>query len=176
MSYGGVYGGATYPPASTGNNLAQASIYVITGNTLDSAASADQAVFVTAKTNIQLASPVPEYTTERWAVSASELKLISLSPEPHDVKVIVSGKLKSNSVVNDGRVVIRLNSTDGVGTGTTKTYATGPTAGGTTVEAGFTVIGFFRSLENQTISLEVAKNFAGTLILESVLVEVTPLW
>lgn len=48
--------------------------------------------------------------------------------------------------------------------------------GGTTVEAGFTVIGFFRSLENQTISLEVAKNFAGALILESVLVEVTPLW
>lgn len=33
--------------------------------------------------------------------------------------------------------------------------------GGVTIEAGFTIIGFFRSLENQTISLEVAKNFAG---------------
>ena len=176
MSYGGVYGGAKYPPASTGSNLAQASIYVINGNTLDSVASANQAVFVTVKTNIQLTPPVPVYDTARWAVSASELKLISLSPEPHDVKVVVSGKLTSNSGVNNGRVVIRLNSTDGVGTGTTKTYATGPTGGGTTVEAGFTVIGFFRSLENQTISLEVAKNFAGTLILESVLVEVTPLW
>lgn len=54
--------------------------------------------------------------------------------------------------------------------------ATGPTGGGTTVEAGFTVIGFFRSLENKTISLEVAENFAGMLILESVLVEITPLW
>ena len=176
MSYGGVYGGAVYPPASTGNNLAQASIYVVNGNTLDSVASANQAIFVTAKTSIQLASPVAVYDTERWAVSASEIKLISLSPETHDAKVIVSGKLVSDSVTNDGRVVIRLNSTDGVGTGTTKTYATGPTGGGTTVEAGFTVIGFFRSLENQTISLEVAKNFAGTLILESVLVEVTPLW
>lgn len=176
MGYGGVYGGAIYPPKTTGNNVTGVSIYVLNGNTQDSVASDDPAVFVQAKTNIQLAPPIDVYATERWAVSANEVKLTSLSEEPHDARVVVSGRLRSDSITNTGRVALRLNSTDGVGTGTTKTYATGPTSGGVTIEAGFTVIGFFRSLENQTISLEVAKNFAGTLVLESVLVEVTPLW
>ena len=176
MGYGGVYGGAIYPPKTTGKNVTGVSIYVLNGNTQDSVASSDPAVFVQAKTNIQLAPPVDVYATARWAVSANEIKLTSLSAKPYDAKVVVSGRLRSDSTTNTGRISLRLNSTAGVGTGTTKTYATGPTSGGVSVEAGFTIIGFFRSLENQTISLEVAKNFAGSLVLESVLIEVAPLW
>ena len=163
-------------PVDTGSNYNQVEILLISGNTLDSVAGNDPTAFVTAKTNVALSRPSVIYNTGKWNVSPNTVAVTLNSANPRASKFVVSGKITSSSTANDGHVVVRLRDTNALLTGTTKAYSAGATSGASTVEVGFTMVGFTSLVNTEQLFLEVAKDFPGTLVVESLLMEIEPLW
>ncbi|QZI89592.1 hypothetical protein SIPHO076v1_p0059 [Vibrio phage PS34B.1] len=163
-------------PDDTGSNYNQVEILLISGNTLDSVATSDPTAFVVAKTNVALSRPSLVYNTGKWDIPLDEVSVSLNSVNPRASKFVVSGKITSDSTSNDGHVVVRLRDTTALLTGTTKAYSAGATSGASTVEVGFTMVGFTSLTNGQELFLEVAKDFPGTLVVESLLMEIEPLW
>ncbi len=174
MPYGSVFGNQR--PSETGSNFSEIEIILVAGNTLDSVTSDDPVDFVLAKTNVAPFYPSPIYNTGKWSLGSSAIEATLVSVMPRTSKIIVSGTISSDSTVNSGHVAVRLRDTDSVMTGTSKQYSAGATAGGNTVEIGFTVIGFTTITSGKVISMEVAKDFSGTLVVESILMEIEPVF
>lgn len=162
------YGCDSAFPESTGQNLSQTSVAVLGGNTVDSVASDDLSIYVTAKQNGML-FPNAIYNTGKWAISATEAMLTNTSGEALSAKFTVSGEFLGSSTSNAAVVQMRLRSTGGVGTGTTKRYSAGITLGAT-VAVGFTTVGAFTLQPGESVWLECSKNVTGTLILGSCLI------
>lgn len=176
MGYGGSYGGGL-DRQNTGNNLDKLQLLIAQGNTTDSLASIDPTLFVIAKTNVQLDSPVPNYVTGDWQADLAEFKAQYTGVEDLDCKFTVSGKMTSDSSSDSNHVTIRLRSSgSGVLTGTTKQYSAGRLTGASTTEIGFTAVGYDRMTNLDEMIFEVAKDFAGTLIVEELFMSIEPLW
>ena len=88
----------------------------------------------------------------------------------------VGGTITSDSQDNAALVGVRLVSSSGVLTGAAKVYPAGVTSGATTVKFGFTTVGFATIPAGESVWVELSKNFAGTLVVESMLIACRPLW
>ena len=174
MSYGAGGSGAGLP-TETGQNVVGREIILVSGNTLDSVASSDIGVFVPVLTNSNAFYPAPVYNTGVWTLGAGDVSMDLAHAQPRSVKIVASGVFKSDSTANNGHIAMRLVDTSAVLTGTTKRYSAGTTAGASTIEVGFTIIGYTTVTTGQTVHLEVAKDFSGTVVLDSVLMSTTPL-
>lgn len=163
------YGNTLIFPPSTGQNLSRTSVVVVGGNTVDSVAGIDLNTHVTTKQS-GLNFPAGIYDTAEWSISPTEVLLTNVSAEPVSAKFTVGGKFTGSSTANTALIQVQLNSTSGIGTGTTKSYSAGATAGATTISAGFTTIGAFTLQPGEAMWLECSKNVSGTLVLESCLI------
>lgn len=165
-----------YPPQNTGQNASGTGVVVYTGNTTDSVASADLSAFVIAKQNSNGAFPNPIYDVGRLSLDSAEVKLTNISGTNYSFIINASGKLTSDSTANNAVIGIRINSTGGVGTGTSKTYSAGTTQGAATVRAGYTTIGAFTLAPTESVWIEVSKSVAGTLVFDESLLIIEPIW
>lgn len=175
MSYGGVYGG-DIEHAYTGRNLEGRTIVLAKGNTQDSVATSDPTLFVQALTNVQLLPPVVGYLDDDWAVIPNEMKLQYVGSQDRDIQVVASGWVTSDSGLDTNRIVTRLLATSGVLTGTTKHYPAGKLVGAETSRIGFTMIGYDRLTTGNFVGMQLSKTFPGTLVVQELIMVVTPLW
>ena len=165
-----------YPPNQTGHNHNRLELLLVSGNTQDSVAGVDIDAYVTVKTNSAMTHPNPIYDTGVWGLSTTEL-LASLDlPVPRSSKIMISGTIVSDSAVNSGFISVRLSDSNSALTGSTKQYSTGKSVGGATVNVGFSVVGYTTLASGQEFKLEVAKDFAGTIVLDNALITIEPLW
>lgn len=170
---------ASIYPTETGQNVEQRDLLVVKGNTEDSLAGTDLDTFTVAKNNAGHIHPSEIFTTGTWIVEDESLftaKYVG-SSIPRHCKIIFSGRVFSDSSTDSNRVGVRLNSSiGGVLTGTTKVYPVGRLAGQNETDVAFTLIGFGEFQLNEELSLEVSKDFTGTLIIDDVILEVEPLF
>lgn len=155
-------------PETTGSNESQTSVVVLGANTVDSVAGTDLDTHVTTLQS-GLTFPSSIYNTGKWTISPTEVKLTNNSSGPLSAKFTLGGKFIGDSTSNSAVVEMQLNSTGGLGTGTTKRYSAGITLG-TTISVGFTTVGAFTLAPGESVWLECSKNVTGTLILESCLI------
>lgn len=176
MSSGYSQIGNDYPPESTGQNLSRTSVIVLNGNTTDSVAGNDINSFVVAKHDGTLAFPAELYNTGFVSIHASEIKVTNVKGEPISLALSLNGRIVSDITLNSALAGVRLNSDGGLLTGTDKVYPAGVTAGGSTLDVGFTTIGAATLQPGQSLWLDVSKNTAGTLIVQSVLLLIRPIF
>lgn len=90
-------------------------------------------------------------------------------------EITVGGTVDSDSVTDTDHIFVRLVEVAGVMTGTSKRYAAGRSAGQVTSSIGFTSNGFGLFNPGDTVQLQVAKDFAGVLILTDMIAAFRPL-
>ena len=164
-----------FPPAETGQNVSQTQVATLQDNTVDSVASDDINAFTEVKqSGLGFASAI--YNTGNLVLDATRMRLTNNSGKPFSFKVNIGGIIISDTSINSALFRIRLNSTSNVGTGTTRRYPSGLTVGGTSVELGVNTSGAFTLADGESMWLECSKSVLGTLILQSCLILVEPIW
>ncbi|AUG84930.1 hypothetical protein MAELSTROM_10 [Pseudoalteromonas phage Maelstrom] len=170
---GGIF--ETFPPEATGQNVSQTQVATLQGNTVDSGAGDDIDVFTEVQqSGLGFASSI--YDTGNLALDAARMRLTNNSGKPFSFKVNIGGIIISDTSINSALFRIRLNSTSNVGTGTARRYPSGLTVGGTSVELGVNTSGAFTLANGESMWLECSKSVIGTLILQSCLILVEPIW
>jgi len=91
------------------------------------------------------------------------------------VEVTVSGSVTTDSTGNTDHTFVRVTEGGSEMTGTHKRYAGGRATGSITSDVGFTTVGFGLFSPGDYIELELAKDFIGTLVLESVMIAIKPI-
>lgn len=168
--------GQEYPPENTGQNLSRTNVIVLNGNATDSVAGTDLDSFVTAKHDGTFDFPSPLYDTGYISLDLTELKITNARDTPLSLAVSLNGRIVSSSTSNTAVVGVRLNSTGGILTGTDKVYPAGATSGGTTLDVGFTTIGAVTLQPGESLWLDVSKNVTGTLVVQSALTLLRPIY
>tara|TARA_R110002124_G_C8974544_1_gene515795 strand:+ start:39008 stop:39556 length:549 start_codon:yes stop_codon:yes gene_type:complete len=164
-----------FPPAETGQNVSQTQVATLQDNTVDSVASDDINAFTEVKqSGLSFASAI--YNTGNLVLDATRMRLNNNSGKPFSFKVTIGGIIISDTSINSALFRIRLNSTSNVGTGTTRRYPSGLTVGGTSVELGVSTSGAFTLADGESMWLECSKSVLGTLIMQSCLILVEPIW
>lgn len=164
-----------FPPESTGENVTQTQVATLQGNTVDSLASNDIDTFVEVlQSGLAFASAL--YDTGNLVLDATRMRLTNNSGKPFSFKITIGGVIISDTVVNSALFRIRLNSTSNVGTGTVRRYPAGLTTGATSVDLGVNTVGAFTLSDGESVWLECSKSVAGTLIMQSCLILIEPIW
>ena len=171
-------GGSTaeaFPPESTDQNLSQTQVATVQNNTVDSLASDNIDTFVEVmQSGLAFASPL--YDTGNLDLDATRMRLTNNSGVPFSFKIAVGGVIISDTVVNSALFRIRLNSSGNVGTGTVRRYPAGLTTGATSVDIGVNTTGAFTLADGESVWLECSKSVVGTLIMQSCLILIEPIW
>ena len=165
----------TKRPLETGQNLFKQEILTIAGNTLDSIAGTDLTVYTKAKVNVNLSYPNAIYNTGQFTIENGLIQLNKIA-NARSFEFTIGGKITSDSQDNAALVGIRLVSTAGPLTGASKVYPAGVTSGTSTVECGFTNVGYANIPSGNSVWVEVSKNFIGTLVVKEIIIAVRPIW
>lgn len=170
---GGVF--ESFPPESTGQNVTQTQVAALQSNTVDSVAGSNIDTFTEVlQSGLAFASAL--YDTGNLVLDATRMRLTNNSGKPFSFKIAVGGTILSDTVVNSALFRIRLNSTGNVGTGTTRRYPSGLTTGATSVDIGVSTLGAFTLADGESVWLECSKSVVGTLIMQSCLILIEPIW
>lgn len=164
-----------FPPESTGQNLTQTQVATLQNNVVDSVASDDIDAF-TDVLQSGLSFPSALYDTGNLDLDANRVRLINNSGKPFSFKITIGGVIISDTAINSALFRIRLNSTANVGTGTTRRYPAGITTGATSVDIGVNTTGAFTLADGESVWLECSKSVVGTLIMQSCLILIEPIW
>lgn len=168
-------GGEAFPPESTGQNVTQTQVATLQDNTTDSAPGSDIDTFAEVlQSGLSFASSI--YDTGNLDLDATRMRLTNNSGKPFSFKISIGGIILSDTAVNSALFRIRLNSTTNVGTGTTRRYPSGLTTGATSVELGVNTNGAFTLADGESVWLECSKSVVGTLIMQSCLILIEPIW
>lgn len=148
-------------------------VFVMNNNTVNTTTNADSTNYVVATTDTtNLQPPSPEYGL-KYSVTNGQVKVTKVYAGIADVKVTISGKITSDSTSDTDHYFLRIvDGTGAVLTGTDKRYSAGKAQGAVTSEIGFTLVGYGRLVDNETLQLEIAKDFIGTSVLTDVLVSI----
>lgn len=168
-------GGDIYPPSLTGQNLSQTQAATIQNNTVDSVAGTDIDVFTEALQS-GLSFPNSIYDTGNLNLDLTRIRLTNNSGKPFSFEIKIGGELISSSSISAAIFGIRLNSTGGLGTGTLRKLPSGLTTGQLSIDIGFSTSGAFTLADGESVWLEASKSVAGTLIIQSALVLIKPIW
>lgn len=175
---GGGSGGSSidaFPPDATGQNVSQTQVATLQNNTVDSVAGTDIDTFVEVAQS-GLSFPNQIYDTGNLDLSPSTMRLTNNSGRPFSFEVEMSGELISDSSVNAAIFGLRLNSSNGIGTGTLRKLPSGLTTGQLSIDIGFGTKGAFTLANGDSVWLEVSKSVVGTLIIQSALILIKPTW
>lgn len=164
-----------YPPESTGTNQSQTQVATVQGNTVDSVAGNDIDTFTEALQS-GLSFPAPIYNTGKLIIDATRMRFTNNSGSAFSFEIEIGGELISSSGVNAAVFGLRLNSSGGVGTGTLRKLPSGLTTGQLSIDIGFGTKGAFTLQNGESVWLEVSKSVAGTLIIQSALCFIRPIW
>ena len=162
-------------PDNTDGNLSQTQIATASGNTVDSVAGININTFVEALQS-GLSFPSSIYDTGNLDIDLTRLRLTNNSGKNFRFKITIGGTLISDSTLNSAIFAVRLNSTPNIGTGTLRRYPAGLTTGSATIDLGFNTVGAFSLADGESVWLECAKNTLGTLIIQSCLVIIEPIF
>ncbi len=124
--------------------------------------------------NINTLSAPPEFTNN-WTINTSTATFTYVGSEPQGYEINAGGLLDSDSTTDTDHLFVRMREPSGIMTGSTKRYAAGRSQGQTTSSVGFTLNAFGLFSNGDQISLEVAKDFSGSLILDDLLVAFRPI-
>lgn len=149
------------------------SLVVMNNGTVDSVTDNIPTNYVVAKTTLNgLAAPEPEYAA-RYTPDANLAKLVKNDLGTEDVKVTISGNFDSDSTTNSDHFYLQIRQGDGsLLTGTVQRYSAGRGVGATISQVGFTLVGYGRLVGQESVQLEVAKDFNGTCILTDALISI----
>lgn len=167
--------GHLYPPESTGINQSQTQVATLQDNTQDSDPGA---VIDTFGEVLQsgMSFPNPIYATGNLDIDLTRLRFTNNSGRPFSFEIEIGGELISSSGVNSAVFALRLNSTGNVGTGTLRRLPSGLTTGQLSIELGFSTKGAFTLADGESVWLECSKSVTGTLIVQSALCFIRPIW
>ena len=164
-----------FPPAATGENVTQTQVATLQGNAVDSVAGSDIDTFVEVlQSGLAFASAL--YDTGNLVLDATRMRLTNNSGKSFSFKITIGGVITSDTTVNSALFRIRLNSTGGVGTGTVRRYPSGLTIGAASVDLGVNTTGAFTLANGESVWLECSKSVVGTLIMQSCLILIEPIW
>ncbi len=164
-----------FPPAATGENVTQAQVATLQGSAVDSVAGSDIDTFVEVlQSGLAFASAL--YDTGNLDLDSTRMRLTNNSGKPFSFKITIGGVIISDTTVNSALFRIRLRSTGGVGTGTVRRYPSGLTVGATSVDLGVNTVGAFTLANGESVWLECSKSVIGTLIMQSCLILIEPIW
>ena len=166
----------TSVPTETGGNVNQESIATFSNNITNTVTTNDLTSFATAAHNANEEFVGPAYDTGFISIDNGQVLITNTLPIKLSFVINFQGSLTSTSTVNNGRVGVRLNSTMGLGTGSSQFISAGITPGGTTILTSFNVGGAFGLEAGQSVWLEFSKSFIGTLVMNNCLMELRPLW
>lgn len=164
-----------FPPDATGQNVSQTQVATVSNNVQDSAPGIDLAVFgEVLQSGLAFANAI--YNTGNLDIDLTRLRFTNNSGKPFSFKISINGQLESSSSVNSAIMAVRINSSMGLGTGTLRKYPAGLTQGGLNISLGFQTSGVFTLADGESIWLECSKSVLGTLIMQSCLVLIEPIW
>lgn len=164
-----------FPPPETGQNLSQTQVATVQDNTTDSVASSNINTFVEALQS-GLSFPNSIYDTGNLDIDLTRMRFTNNSGKPFSFEIEIGGELISSSGVNAAVFAVRLNSTGNIGTGTLRKLPSGLTTGQLSIDIGFNTKGAFTLADGESVWLECAKSVAGTLIIQSALCLIRPIW
>lgn len=175
MSWGKCNSSSASFPESTGTNQSQTQVATFQGNTQDS----DPGILISQFAEVLqsgLAFADAVYDTGNLVLDATRMRLTNNSGKPFSFSIIVQGEFISSSASNTAVIGLRLNSSGELGTGTSRKIPAGFTVGGASIDIGSGVFGAFTLQDGESVWLECSKNVVGTLIMQTCLVFIYPVW
>lgn len=124
--------------------------------------------------NINTLSAPPQFINN-WTFNTANATFTYVGTEPQGYEINAGGLLDSDSTTDTDHLFVRMVEPTGIMTGTTKRYAAGRSPGQVTSSIGFTLNAFGLFNPGDVVTLEVAKDFVGTLIMDDLLVAFRPI-
>ncbi|WMM35540.1 hypothetical protein [Vibrio phage PJN101] len=148
-------------------------VAIIYGNNSTVTTPTDDAISWTLANIAGLLSP-PGYNSN-WTFDPATAVFTYIGTSGKAYEITAGGTVDSDSVTDTDHIFVRLVEPTGPMTGTSKRYAAGRSGGQVTSSIGFTSNGFGIFNNGDQLRLEIAKDFAGYLIITDLIMAFRPL-